>query len=297
MWTPASLSSFPSPIAVLGAGLLVAGSATLGCSPSASSGGPLTVLAAASAGLALRDVAGEGPLASIRVELCASRAAISQLRDLRPGALVVTADAGLFEGPLREGTVTTAVSFATNSLVLAYHPGSPGGRALAAGDPWQLVLNRAGVVVGAADPKLAPAGYRALRALALNDEVAAPEMKTGAAIAKRIVRERTRPDVAKLIAPLQAGEFDAAFVYRSDAVQAKLAFVPLDPRIDFSGGENQVRYAIGLPPTRVRDPLARSFVKALLSPAGAAALRKRGLIPLSAESQRWQGAHWKEPAP
>ena len=108
---------------------------TSGCRDSAPAEDTLVeVLAAASVGAALRDVAAGLPL-DVRVELMGSRTAVAKLRDLRPRAVIVTADAELLAPLLAEGVLRATATFAANALVLAYNQGTPGGRALAAGEP------------------------------------------------------------------------------------------------------------------------------------------------------------------
>jgi len=293
----------------LAAWLLPAASLALaGCvdgAPDAPDAPVLTVFAAASSGPALRAVAAgfvaAGHAREVRVELSGSRAVVHKLTEQgRIPDLLVSADHSLLQ-PLEDAARTGPVlSFATNRLVLAYNPKTPGGRALAAGERWQQVLARAAVRTGIANPELAPVGYRALLALQLNDVTAPPPLRTGATIAAKMRRRDQRPDVTKLIAPLEAGEFDAAFVYASEAHNAKLAYLELDPRVglgepaheelyatvgldpDDDGPAAAVRgasvaYGLAIPRASNQRSLAARYVERLLSPDGRALAASRGL--------------------
>lgn len=173
--------------------------------------------------------------------------------------------------------------------MLAYSPASPLAAHLQAGAPWQQALARGGWRVGIANPQTAPVGYRALLALQLNDAVAAHDLRVGSTIAAELRPAWQRPDASKLLAPLQAGDLDAAFVYRSEALQHGLPHVRLDPRIDFSDPAHQPLYAsaalrlpqsdervrgstawygLTIPTAAPRPMLARLFVNHLLSEPG-----------------------------
>lgn len=208
----------------------------------------VTVFAAASMGPALDLLEprfeAEHPGADLRVELSGSQLACAKISDQgREADLVLSADYELIDRALVPRFAGFNLLFGNNALVLAYDPQSPIARELQSGEPWQRLLARPGVRVGVANPALAPVGYRAMLALQLNDRLAPEPLRLGAAIAARIDREHMRPDVTKLLAPLQAGELDAAFVYASEAKQHGLPFVQLDPRIDFSAVEHQAIYA------------------------------------------------------
>ena len=208
----------------------------------------LTVFAASSLGPLLEDLSAEfraaNPQVQVRLELSASRlACLKVTHQGREADVVLSADAELIDDLLMPDAASFDVLFAQNGLVLAYNAASPLAAALQSGTPWQKALARGDWRVGIANPEIAPVGYRALLALRLNDTVAARELRLGSTIAAGLRPEWQRPDVTKLLAPLQAGELDAAFVYRSEALQHGLPYVTLDRRIDFSNPAFQTLYA------------------------------------------------------
>jgi molybdate/tungstate transport system substrate-binding protein len=263
----------------------------------------LTVFAAASMGPTLDAVKPvferQNPGVRLEVELSGSRLACAKVADQKRDAdLVVVADYELIDQTLIPEHAQFNVLFGNNALVLAYSAMGPHAAALRAGTPWQEVLARPEVSVGIASPRQAPVGYRALLALQLNDLTAAEPLKQGQAIAAKIAPAHHRPDVAKLVAPLQAGELDAAFVYLSEARQHGLEYIALDPRIDFSRLEHEAFYraakltlpaegalaplevhgaaavyGLTIPTSAPHKGLAAKLVTALLSDAGRAAAK------------------------
>ncbi len=137
--------------------------------------------------------------------------------------------------------------FARNRVVLAASRGSAVAELLTR-TPWQHTVTKPGIRIGFADPEQAPVGARTMTALRENDAVVGEEgLRVGSApLDPRFMR----PDVAKLIAPLETGEIDAAFVYESEARQYGFAYAKLDQRID---GSATTFYAATVP-HRARHP-------------------------------------------
>lgn len=142
------------------------------------------------------------------------------LNGMRDPDAVALADPRLFAGLSDRTTL-----FATNALVLAYHPDS------AFADPlerdWRRALERDGIRLGRTDPEVDPLGYRTVMALRLGSDRNGLDDE-GVLSTSRIVRET---DVLNL---LEGGQLDAAFVYRNMAVQRDLPAVALPDAIDFS---------------------------------------------------------------
>ncbi len=265
----------------------------------------VTVFAAASLGATLDALKSEfvaaRPGVEVRVELSASELACAKIADQgREADLVMSADYDIIDRQLVPEHADFNLLFAHNALVIAYRHDTPVGTALAAGTPWQQVLAAPDARVGIANPALAPVGYRALLALALNDRFAPEDLRLGAVIKDHLHPRHQRPDATKLIAPVEAGDIDAAFVYRTEAAAAGLRYVALDPRIDFSdpalasdyalaeieitgaAGPHKVRgspaiYGLTVP-TRARRPdLAWAFLRLLFSERGRALAAQRQL--------------------
>jgi molybdate transport system substrate-binding protein len=231
---------------------------------------PVTVFAAASMGPTLEGLApgfaSQHPGFHLEVELSSSRAACSKVTvEGRTADLVVSADADLMRELMMPGAAERLTRFAGNRLVLAAIRGSNVGHRLTE-EPWQRVVATPDLRIGFADPSQAPVGARTLVALRDNDAIVTDDsLRVGAAVAARLSQRFMRPDVAKLIAPLETGEVDAAFVYESEARQYGLAYAALDPRID---GSTTTFYAATVP-RRARHPHhGEALLTTLLSEEG-----------------------------
>jgi molybdate/tungstate transport system substrate-binding protein len=267
----------------------------------------LTIFSATSLGSTLFDLArlfeASHPDVKVHIESATSRAACLKVTEQCLAAdLVFVADADLIEEHLVPEVADTSLRFAQNALVLAYAPQCPLARLLHSGCAWQELLATGKYRVGTANPATSPVGYRALLALKLNDKTAPEHLRLGKRIAAKLNPEHRRNDVSRLVEPLQQHQLDAAFIYRSEALQHDLPFVSLNRRIDFSDPKLQDDYAqvsLTLPGSertlfgspalysvafmrRAPQPeLAAAFVRLLLSPAGRE-VAKRHMIPLLA---------------
>ncbi|AQL43893.1 hypothetical protein BV210_14790 [Halorientalis sp. IM1011] len=164
------------------------------------------------------------------VEAHGSVAARQLVRDgLRDPDAVALADPRLFEG-----IATEVTAFATNALVVAYNPDSAHEAAIRS--DWARAVQRSAVAVGRTDPAVDPLGYRTVMALRL----AADEESLDADRALAESRILPETDLANV---LERGDLDAAFVYRSMAVERDLPYVSLPDRIDFSAPAAADSYA------------------------------------------------------
>jgi molybdate/tungstate transport system substrate-binding protein len=107
---------------------------------------------------------------------------------------------------------------------------------------WWTLLEREGVLVGRSDPDLDPGGYRALMLFEL------AERHHGVrGLAARLLsaspQRHVRPKSAELVALLQVGELDYAWMYESSARGARLAFDTLPPEIDLGREADSLAYA------------------------------------------------------
>lgn len=144
------------------------------------------------------------------------------LEGARRPDVVALADPVLFEGVCDRATL-----FATNALVLAYDPDGPHAGAIR--EDWRAVSNP-DVRVGRTDPAKDPLGYRTVMATDLADESSTLDDSV-------VLRE------VDLLSVLAGGRLDAAFAYRSMAVQYDLPYVSLPPAIDFSDPDRAEAYA------------------------------------------------------
>ncbi|MFD1648078.1 extracellular solute-binding protein [Haloarchaeobius litoreus] len=199
-----------------------------GCSGVFGGGSAVSVLAAGSLNDALENGLRERVDQRVTVESHGSaRVARLVAEGQKDPDIVAVADVALFESTLRPDWYA---EFATNSLVLAYDADSQGGRRVAAAgtDGWWQPLLDGDVSLGRTDPDLDPLGYRTLFALELANDHYDTETDLRAAI----------PDPAQLypetqlVSQFETGAIDAAFTYRSMAVDRGYAFLDLPAAID-----------------------------------------------------------------
>jgi len=216
------------------AGALAAGTGCLGVSGARSDA--VSILAAGSLANAvengLRDAADHPVRAEARGSARAARLVASGAKD--PDILSL-ADTALFDGL----DADWYAEFATNELVLAYTTETSGGRRVAAADEWFRPLGRPDVSVGRTDPDLDPLGYRTLFALALATEHYGTDadLRTTVAADSRIYAE------TQLISRFETGAVDAAFAYRSMAVDRGYDYHALPDAVNLGTPAFADRYA------------------------------------------------------
>ncbi len=141
--------------------------------------------------------------------------------------IVSVADVALFEGPLEPPWFS---EFATNAMVLAYTTETPGGRQVDAADRWYRPLLEDDVSLGRTDPDLDPLGYRTLFVL----ELASDHYGLNIDLREEIPeRDQLYPET-QLVSQFETGSVDAAFTYRSMAVNRGYDYYELPDRIDLS---------------------------------------------------------------
>jgi molybdate/tungstate transport system substrate-binding protein len=160
--------------------------------------------------------------------------------------------------------------------------------------------------VGRADPNLDPAGYRTLLVFQL-----AERYYRQPGLAERLLaaapRRHVRPKSAELVALLQAGELDFAWMYESSARGARLPFDTLPSAIDLGNAADSatyrtastrvmgarpgetltfhgapIHYALSIPDSARHADLAVRFIRYLFSPEGQRVLRREYLDVLGA---------------
>lgn len=232
---------------------------------------------------------------------------ITELHDVPD--IIALADEDVFPSLLMPNDVSGYFVFARNRMVIATSPR----RAQESTDStnWYRALARPHVEVGRSDPDLDPAGYRALLVLQLAARVYHEPSIAGMVLA-RSGPENVRPKSADLIALLETGALDYAFVYESSARAAGLHWFPLPSSIDL-GDESKaaeyatvsvrvrgrargdtitvrgapIRYALAIPRRAPHPDGAITLAKYLLSDAG---LRAMGGAGLPTMQPRYVGA-------
>ncbi len=214
--------------------------------------------------------------------------------------IIALADEVVFPALLMPAEVRWYATFARNRMVIAHGPGA---RHVTELDTltWWRVLSRSDVEVGRSDPTLDPAGYRALMALRLAEALyAEPDIARG--VLARSPPRNVRPKSSDLIALVQAGDLDYAFVYESSARSAGLRWLPLPAAVNLGDDSRAasyasvsmrvpstrrgdtivvrgapIRYAISIPERARHRAAAEQLMAFLLSPEGIATMRRAGL--------------------
>ena len=155
-------------------------------------------------------------------------------------------------------------SFATAGLVLGYNANSKFAADLKS-KPWYQAITESGLKLGFTDPATDPKGV--LSAEALTDTAKSQSLPALTTIAGN--KSDVFPE-EDLVARLQSGQLDAGFFYTSEAVAAKIPYVPL------TGVDLKATYTITVLKGAPNEAGAEAFVSYLLGPAGQAALKQDG---------------------
>lgn len=217
--------------------------------------------------------------------------------------VLALADARLFERMLLPQWTDFYVRFASERIVLAMNPNAAGAGRISTENWWE-VLTTEDVKIAMADPDQAPVGYRTLMTLRLADKLH-PGARIEQRIRERIGEANIRADVAELIAPVQAGAVDYAFLYGATAEGADLKFIELPAKVNLGDPAEEEFYARVSVETRGEEPgttvlhrggaivygasvatkarapeLANEFLTLLISGEGKAVLRRFGFSPV-----------------
>ncbi|MCJ7750945.1 MAG: substrate-binding domain-containing protein, partial [Armatimonadetes bacterium] len=160
----------------------------------------------------------------------------------------LSADAEVIEtelmGSETRGAADWYVTFATNSLVLAYRdpPSRPEIARAAQGALPLPDLLRSRLRLGRPDPETDPKGYRSLFTLQLLERsLGLP------GLAEQVLGDPRNPEqvfpAADLIPMLKEAKLDLIFAYRSQAVEEALPFIPLPDEVNLGSPERANDYA------------------------------------------------------
>ncbi|WP_210495591.1 molybdate ABC transporter substrate-binding protein [Patulibacter sp. SYSU D01012] len=224
----------------------------------------LTVQAAASLTDALTACAKDYAPARVRLSFGGSDELAAQIRQGAGGDVLAAANTTIPQQLHEEGKVGAPVAFAGNELVLAV----PADGATVGGLDDLVRDDAATLAIGSAS---VPVGSYTRKVLA---QLPAAQRR---AIEARVRTEE--PDVKSVLAKLQQGVVDAAFVYRTDvratkgAVRAIALPARLGPRAAYAAA-----VVVGTP----QAAAARAFVDDLRSGGCGRALRAAGFLPAAA---------------
>lgn len=254
------------------------------------------------------------PACRILAESSGSRMAARKISDLgRRCDLFLSADYTLIRDILMPEHASWYVGFAGNEMVLAYTEHSSGAERITQ-DNWFRVLLEPGVRFGRADENLDPCGYRTLMLWQLVEKhYGRPGLAEN--LNRRCPRADVRPKSVELIALLETGNLDYAFVYRSIAVQQGLKFVRFPDDVNLSSAARAadyaragvdvtgktpdekthirgepVLYALTVPNAARNKEAARALARFILGPEGRAILRASGQEPVVPPTAVGRGA-------
>jgi molybdate/tungstate transport system substrate-binding protein len=235
---------------------------------------------------------------TVHLEARGSEAASRLVQDglRRPDVFVSAA-----QEPLAElhasGHASWWVAFASDAMVLATSPQSVRGQALITTDDWPSVVTTAGFRTGRTDPALDPKGWRAWIVAGLAEEqLGRPGFR-----ASWLGPDDNPLQVAAeetLVLRLEEGAYDAAFMYRHEAIERGLAFREMGPALDLSDPSHAsdyarhswqgrdgtlrqgapIRFALTIPHDAPSPDVAMDFALFQLSEPGLDVLHRHGFI-------------------
>lgn len=187
----------------------------------------------------LQKAAGETLQSRTSVDLAVeARGSIQAARLVAEGkrdpSIVALADPTLFDRVM--DTAWHAV-VASNEIVLAYNPQTTGSDRIEDATRWYDPLRGDSISLGRTDPTLDPLGYRTLFTLDLAAEYYGVSELADSVLAPG----QTYPET-QLLAQFETGSIDAAFVYRSMAVERDYPFRRFPPEINLSDPAHAERY-------------------------------------------------------
>lgn len=195
-----------------------------------------------------------------------SKELASEIRSrVRTGDVFISASAGVdrsLEGP--RGWVSWYATFASVPLVIGYNPASRFAQALRR-RPWYQVLAEPGIRVGRTDPALDPKGVLTVQAL----DAAAAAYHWPGLVRAVLANSQVFPE-EELLGRLEAGQLDAGFFYRDEALAQRL------PMLSLGRVHETAPFTVTVLAHAPNPRGADAFVAYLLGPAGTAALRAAG---------------------
>lgn len=225
--------------ALAGMALAVGGVGYLGTTESRGRTETVSILAAGSLNNALENGLRHDVDTAVEVEAHGSAQVARLVADgAKTPDIVSLADVALFDALVKPAWYA---EFATNSLVIAYNPETPGGKRLAAAGPdeWYRPILDGSLKLGRTDPDLDPLGYRTLFLLELATDHYDLDVDLRTSIPRR---EQVYPET-QLISGFETGGIDAAVAYRNMAIERGYDYVELPAEIDQSSPAFADEYA------------------------------------------------------
>ena len=158
----------------------------------------------------------------------------------KPCDLLLSADYKVIDKLLIPDFAEWNIPFATNEMVIAYHPKSRKANEIDSLN-WTRILMSEDVAYGRSDPDADPCGYRTLLTLQLAENYY--RIKGLYEKIKMKDNQYIRPKEVDLLATLESGDIDFLFIYRSVAIQHGLKYIALPAQINLGNKEFANNYA------------------------------------------------------
>ncbi len=158
----------------------------------------------------------------------------------KPCDLLLSADYKVIDKLLIPDFAQWNIPFATNEMVIAFHPKSRKANEIDSLN-WIKILLSDEVDYGRSDPDADPCGYRTLLTLQLAENY----YKIDGLYEKIIKKDNQyiRPKEVDLLATLESGDIDFLFIYRSVAIQHSLKYITLPAQINLGNKEFANNYS------------------------------------------------------
>ena len=180
------------------------------------------------------------PQYDIQREAAGSRTSARKISDLnRSCDVFLSADEEIITSLLIPDHALWSIPFATNELCLVYRDDIGLDESQSPAE-WMDILSQKKIRVGRSDPDSDPCGYRTVQALKLADLTNQTEISREIMIASQ---QNVRPKSADLIAMLETGALDVAFMYRSVAEQHGLKYIIFPDTINLANPTMAHQYA------------------------------------------------------
>ncbi len=177
----------------------------------------------------------------VLLEPAGSLAGARKITDLKQEADVyLSADYAIIDHYLGPEYAKWHIKFATNEMVIAYNELARASDHISAQN-WIDILLGDAVAYGRSDPNSDPSGYRTILAFKLAEAYYGRPGITSTLSEKD--SEHIRPKSVELLALLETGAIDYAFLYRSVAQQHGLEYLVLPPEINLKDADLADLYA------------------------------------------------------
>jgi molybdate/tungstate transport system substrate-binding protein len=188
-----------------------------------------------------REYEKRNPGTKIFLESAGSLVCARKVTELKqPCDIIASADDFVINELLIPDYASWSIKFATNEIVIAYHPKSRYSAEINS-ENWMDILQKKDVIYSRSDPDSDPCGYRTIFTLLLAERY---YNKPG--LAEKMEskdKEYIRPKEVDLVALIESNAIDYMFQYKSVAIQHGLKYIELPKEINLSDPSEQSEYS------------------------------------------------------